>query len=189
MSQSSLVHKSKFSVHRLKKPANFQLSTLNWRQRRRGFSLIELLVVISIIGVLLATASVSWTNAQQKGRDGRRKADLRAIQQALELYINANGTYPNSSAGNIVCAGSPVVWGTLFQCPASSGPIFMNQLPQDPIYQATTGYHYRSAASGLVFSYTISAELENDNDPDRIPSPLTVPCDPEGTRDYCVTFP
>src|SRR3989344_1659457 len=76
----------------LNRKKQFNNSTI--QQSNNGFSLIELLVVIAIIGILLAAATISWTNAQQKGRDGKRKADLKSIQQALELYFAQNGYYP-----------------------------------------------------------------------------------------------
>ncbi len=53
--------------------------------KKRGFTLIELLVVISIIGILAAFIVASFTSAQAKARDSRRKADLDALKKALEL--------------------------------------------------------------------------------------------------------
>src|SRR4030067_3465886 len=65
-----------------------------------GFTLIELLVVIAIIGILASFAFASFTSAQAKGRDSRRKADLDAIVKALELYkSDSTGAkyYPSGS--------------------------------------------------------------------------------------------
>src|SRR5438105_4116721 len=52
---------------------------------RKGFTLIELLVVIAIIGVLATFIVASFTSAQGKARDSRRKSDLDALKKALEL--------------------------------------------------------------------------------------------------------
>lgn len=60
-----------------------------------GFTLLELLVVISIIAILIGMISVSFTTAQQKSRNARRRADMKAVQSALEQYYAINsGSYP-----------------------------------------------------------------------------------------------
>lgn len=59
--------------------------------RQKGFSLLELLVVVSIIGILIAITSVAYTTAQKKGRDSKRRADVKAMQSAFEQYNAANG--------------------------------------------------------------------------------------------------
>lgn len=65
---------------------------------RRGFTLIELLVVVSIIAILSAVGLSTFTSAQRKARDARRRADLKEIQNALEQYYITNSTYPDTMA-------------------------------------------------------------------------------------------
>lgn len=61
---------------------------------KRGFTLLELLVVIAIIAVLISMATVSYSSAQRKSRDSRRKSDLKSIQAALEqYYADHSGQY------------------------------------------------------------------------------------------------
>lgn len=63
----------------------------------KGFTLLELLVVIGIIGVIMALATVAYSTTQKSGRNSRRKQDLVAIQGALEQYYSTNGfAYPNT---------------------------------------------------------------------------------------------
>lgn len=65
---------------------------------KRGFTLIELIVVIAIIGVLLTITLNGVGNARIRSRDARRIADMRIIQSALEMHVfnEPTRTYPNA---------------------------------------------------------------------------------------------
>lgn len=62
-------------------------------KRSKTFSLIELLVTISIIGILMAIAINAYSNSKVKAKDVQRKADIMSIAHALETYKSANGVY------------------------------------------------------------------------------------------------
>lgn len=64
---------------------------------RRGFTLLELLVVITIIAILIGLASVSYSTAQRKGRNAKRRGDMKAVQNAFEQYYAQNGSVYSSS--------------------------------------------------------------------------------------------
>lgn len=74
---------------------NYSLLITNYfRRRRNGFTFIELLVVITIIAVLSMIAVVSYSSANIKARDGKRKADIEQIRAALEMYRTDHSAYP-----------------------------------------------------------------------------------------------
>ncbi len=62
--------------------------------RIKGFTLIELMVAISIVAILSAIGLTLFTSVQKSARDAKRKSDLHAISLALEQYYLANGSYP-----------------------------------------------------------------------------------------------
>src|SRR5579859_3908199 len=66
----------------------------------KGFTLIELLVAIAIMGVLAGVVLLVLNPVAQlqKANDARRKADLNAIQRALEVYYSDHGYYPPDTA-------------------------------------------------------------------------------------------
>ncbi len=67
--------------------------------KTRGFTLVEILVVVALIGVLAAVAVslINYPNIRAKMRDSARVSELRTIQTALEKYFSVNRIYPSSS--------------------------------------------------------------------------------------------
>ncbi len=161
------------TVHSQKKTNNSSLFISHFKLKL-GFTLIELLVVISIIGILIAAGTVSWTNAQVKGRDSKRKSDLKTIQQALELYFQANGRYPPYNIG--ICTGAYIEcvgWCGFINSSSypevknSLVPAYISKMPTDPAYPGNDqfyNYFYEKISQN---SYKIIAGLENPKDTDK----------------------
>jgi len=156
-----------------------------WRPRRPGFTLIELLVVIAIIGILASFAIASFTSAQAKGRDSRRKSDLDAIKKALELVktdSTGDSWYPNCTTGLPACT---------LESASSTSPnlsaTYIKSIPKDP-----TGTYYLYIPNGCTGSstcsgYSLTACLENANDRQGT-FPGTSPCT-ASQANYTVTNP
>lgn len=65
---------------------------------RRGFTLLELLIVIAIIGILISVAAASYSSAQIKSRNARRMQDMKSVQSAMEQYYATNAQYPATAS-------------------------------------------------------------------------------------------
>lgn len=130
---------------------NKQLSISN---SRSAFTLIELLVVISIMVILITMGLSSFATAQKKGRDTKRKSDLKEVQTALEQYYSVcNFTYPIPSgfySQGIICTSPSIA--------------VMPTVPTDP--RSTPYYCPTPVASNCTSTaYTICATLESEPTP------------------------
>jgi len=62
--------------------------------KKNGFSLLELLVVISIIAVLTAVLTANFMGMRERARDAQKIQDLNSLKNALRMYYNDNQYYP-----------------------------------------------------------------------------------------------
>ena len=125
---------------------------------KKGFTLIELLVVIAIIGLLASIILASLDQARKKGRDARRIADVKEIQLALELYYDANNTYPAVASLSTISTTTP----------AGLSPTYISTTPLDPTNSGSYLYQYQSLTSANAAcsatpcpNYIVVAQLES----------------------------
>jgi len=71
----------------------------------KGFSLIELLVVISIIGVLTTVLMMNFVGSRERARDAQKIQNLNSIKNALRMYYNDNQGYPTSVSSIVGTSG------------------------------------------------------------------------------------
>ena len=143
---------------------------------KKGFTLVELLVVASIISLLAVVGIASFITITQQSRDVRRKADVEQIRSALEMYKNANpdNIYPavvTSGCSN----GTPIQYGT----------VYLQTIPKDPKCSSRQ-YVYRLNSST---DYVLGVALEGKDSP-TISCGGTSNCGMNGTVsikcNYCV---
>lgn len=118
-----------------------EITTQNFK--KNGFTLIEILVVVTIMVLLTAAAVVSYSVFLKQARDTKRKTDLEQVRGALEIYRSNVGGYPTGSD-----------WTTTLNV-LKTPIIYMQSLPKDPKDQ-TYSYYY----SGSETDYTVGAFLE-----------------------------
>src|SRR3990167_4021757 len=63
-------------------------------KRQQGFTIVELLIVIVVIGILAALVITTFTGIQQKARNTERQTDIKAMHGQVEAFFAQNGKYP-----------------------------------------------------------------------------------------------
>ncbi len=117
---------------------------------KKGFTLLEMLVVIGIIAILVSLGFASYSTVQKKARDAKRQGDLKAAQQIMEQCYSVNSfQYPTISGTGTITA----------TCPAPNTNITFTLT--DPLNNATYKYTYTTSSS----AYSMTASLETNSTP------------------------
>lgn len=159
------------------------------RAKLRGFTLVELMVVIAIIAILVGVGALAFGGALKRARDAKRKADLNEIRKALMMYYTESGSYP---AMTDPLSGWERSACTATACNTDSPSPFMEYLspnymvrvpldPQHPNKSGSWGYLYRPESAYGFRLMTHFEVLNNADDEDCY--------DPGGSGDswwYCI---
>ena len=119
--------------------------------KNKGFTLIEMLIVIAIIAILSSVFLIGLKGFRGSAYDSRRLSDLQKVAGYIELYYNKNRVYPNVST-----------WKDLT---ADLQEIGINNVPNDPLYNDANGgpNYFYGVDSNDYQSYVLGAKL---SDPD-----------------------
>lgn len=148
--------------------------------KKKGFTFIEILVVVSIIAVLIAVGVISYGSIQKRSRDARRKSDIEQIRSALEFYRSDNGYYPDG----------PTTF-TALSSSANPGKVLIDdeyiaQIPSDP--KDDTEYAYQIKMLNLqgehYYGYCLAAYTEGDGSGSNACTTETLPSSPTTEKDY-----
>lgn len=129
----------------------------------RGFTLVELLIAISIVVVIATVGIVTYSSTQRISRISKRAQDLQAIANAIELYKVSTGHYPIQATGN--CVGT-----NLGSVTPAFTPTYMPTIPADPLdagnASGTNCYRYRSDGTGLEYKLYTNASITGGSLPE-----------------------
>ncbi len=104
-----------------------------FKKAQSGFTLIEVLVVITVVGILAAVVYSSFDGAREQARNKALMSELKEVQLALEVYKAQNGTYPaaESVCDSVSGTVATVVSSGCGILPYISGlsPTFISSLP------------------------------------------------------------
>ena len=121
---------------------------------KKGFTLIEILVAVTIIAVLVSIGVVSYASVNKRSRDAKRKGDVEQLRSALEMYRADIGYYPNTGSGS---------WEDASGLSAVLVSTYLPAIPSDP--KSTQVYRFRATniSGGNYYGYCISAILESED--------------------------
>lgn len=105
---------------------------------KKSFTLIEILVSATIISLLAAVATISYSQLIKQSRDARRKTDLEQIRAALEMFRSSEDDYPPSLSS------------------LTAPTVYIRNIPEDPKPTVYSYYYSRTSSS----DYTLGAYLE-----------------------------
>jgi len=133
---------------------------------KKGFTLVELLVVMAIISVLATLIVGGFRSSQMRGRDAERKSDLKQISNALEIFYADYGKYPPSSGTQVAAcsynpstgAGAACNWGSSEFTDGKT--VYFKVIPKD----AASGQIYVYKVSSTQNKYQLYSHLENTQD-------------------------
>lgn len=126
---------------------------------RKGFTWLELLVVIAVIGLMIFLGALSLSSARARMRDSQRLSDIQILRTAMSQYWLDHATYPTSAGVDL---GAPDTRSDQFTRDgfvargASTATVYVQVVPTGP--NAKEYYHYKGGPNG----YSIRFQTESD---------------------------
>ncbi|MDD5774170.1 MAG: type II secretion system protein GspG [bacterium] len=124
-------------------------------QKEKGFTLLEILVVIAVIGILVAILVPRFSGIQTDAKKKQAMSELRSLKTAVEIYKNNNNAYP-AKAG----------WDTLL---VNQTNRIIDEVPNDPFGTTKYSYDLDTTTSSYYVIYSVG--------PDGAPGTITLGAD------------
>jgi type II secretion system protein G len=121
-------------------------------QNKLGFTIVELLIVIVVLGILVSITVVALGSVQLQARDSSRTAEVNGLMKALEQYKIDNGMYPSVGSDNTGYAVSLLA--------AALVPTYMQSIPADPNTSLMNYQYVRGPVANNSFGIRISYEAK-----------------------------
>ncbi|MCK5592372.1 MAG: prepilin-type N-terminal cleavage/methylation domain-containing protein, partial [Candidatus Pacebacteria bacterium] len=118
---------------------NIKNSTKNFFSKEifKGFTLVELLVVISIVAVIVSVTVVFLGQTRASARDGKRQTEMHTLETTLQQYHSDHGNYPKEETGIIVEEQYQDEAGTFYM---EMKDEYLTSSPKDPLYASGKTY-------------------------------------------------
>src|SRR4030042_4926445 len=118
--------------------------------KKKGFTLIEMVIAAAILVILLIISMMSWRNHINKANDARRKEDLERVRISFEEYFSDKECYP--------------VADVLQTCGGDSLNPYLDKIPCDPNYHTPYCYITDADNPACFTSFRLLAPLKNLTD-------------------------
>lgn len=124
--------------------------------RQRGFTLIEIMVVVVILGILAAMVVPKVLDRPDQARATAARQDIAGLMQALKLYRLDNGSYPSAAQGLKVLVEKPAT------AKAGTWRAYLERLPNDP--WGRPYLYLNPGANGEIDVFSLGADGAPDGD-------------------------